>query len=397
MKRNIAKYLLILVAVLLCGDGLVSAQTLDKEHLSIGARGRWNHAMDAHGLYENLLSSYDYWTAGATVGLQTRPEDGDWFARAFNYPSFGLGLDYARMGSLQFKGNSRLGDLADLYGWAHFDLLRTRRFRVGPTLKLGLTWSPEAFDAVSNPENKFFGAHLFALMAAGLRAEWLLAPQWTAELSVDGIHHSNGMTKAPNWGINELALGLGVRYYLAPTTFHVGTRPAAPAPEYRKGLHWNVFAAAGVHSCPVELDAQLANGQTSGLAPARPRAVVGAEMLWRYSPVFATGILLDAGYTDNRYLETDLMLEGREDPRGYSPWHVGVGLTQEVWYRQVSIHLAVGLYAFHKTGLTEDIGRSFQKLGIRYHFRKGLFLGLDMRAHMLDRSYALEWAIGYSL
>jgi len=119
--------------------------------------------------------------------------------------------------------------------------------------------------------------------------------------------------------------------------------------------------------------------------------------MWRYSPVFATGVLLDAGYTANRYRETDLMLEGREDPRGYSPWHVGIGLSQEVWYRQVSIHLAVGAYLFHKTGLTEDIGRSFQKLGIRYHFRKGLFLGLDMRAHYVDRSYALEWAVGYSL
>lgn len=63
----------------------------------------------------------------------------------------------------------------------------------------------------------------------------------------------------------------------------------------------------------------------------------------------------------------------------------------------MSIHLAVGAYLFHKTGLTEDIGRSFQKLGIRYHFRKGLFLGLDMRAHYVDRSYALEWAVGYSL
>ncbi|MBR1569438.1 MAG: acyloxyacyl hydrolase [Bacteroidales bacterium] len=355
MKR---KLLSAIFAAVLCSMFSLQAQTLDKEHLSIGARGRWNHAMDAHGLYENLLSSYDYGTAGATVGLQTKPEDGDWFARAFNYPSFGLGLDYARMGSLQFKGISRLGDLTDLYGWAHFDLLRTRRFRVGPTLKLGLTWSPVAFDAVSNPENKFFGGHLFALMAAGLRAEWLIAPQWAAELSFDGIHHSNGMTKAPNWGINELALGLGVRYYLAPAIFPTGTRPAASVPEYRKGLRWNVFAAAGVHSCPVELDAQLAQGQTSGLAPARPRVVLGAELMWRYSPVFATGVLLDAGYTANRYRETDLMLEGREDPRGYSPWHVGIGLSQEVWYRQVSIHLAVGAYLFHKTGLTEDIGEA---------------------------------------
>lgn len=351
--------------------------------------------MDGHGLYDNLISTYDYWTVGATLGLQTRPEDDDWFARAFNYPSFGLGLDYARMGSLQFKGASRLGDIADLYGWAHFDFLRTPRFRLGPTLKLGLSYSSEVFDAQNNPENKFFGGKLFALMSAGLRAEWLAAPQWSVEFFADGIHHSNGMTQAPNWGINELAAGAGVRYYMAPPSF--AGKGKAREPEYRKGLHWNVFAAGGVHSCPVELDANLAACRLSNLAPPRPRAVLGTELLWRYSPVFATGILLDAGYTANRYRETDLLLEGREDPRGYSPFHAGVGLMQEVWYKQVSIHLALGVYAFKKTGLTEDIGRSFQKLGIRYQFKNGLFLGLDMRAHMLDRSYALEWAVGYSL
>ena len=222
LQTNLRHWIL---AVALSSIFPLQAWTLDREHLSVGARGRWNHAMDAHGLYENLLSSYDYWTAGVTMGLQTKPEDGDWFAMAFDYPSFGLGLDYARMGSLQFKGDSRLGDLTDLYGWAHFDLLRTSRFRVGPTLKLGLTWSPVAFDAMANPENKFFGAHLFALMVAGLRAEWLITSKWSAELSIDGIHHSNGMTKAPNWGINELALGLGVHYYLAPAIFPTGTYP----------------------------------------------------------------------------------------------------------------------------------------------------------------------------
>lgn len=353
--------------------------------------------MDGHGLYDNLLSTYDYWTVGATLGLQTRPEDDDWFARAFNYPSFGLGLDYARMGGLQFKGASRLGDIADLYGWVQFDILRTRHFRFGPGLKLGLAYSGAPFDAVTNPENKFFGAHVFALMDAGVRAEWLFAPQWSAELSADALHHSNGMTKAPNWGINELAVTLGLRYYMVPTVFPSRSKESSSVPDYRKGFNWRVFAAGGVHSCPVELDAALAAGQTAGLAPARPRFVLGTELAWRYSPVFSTALILDAGYTANRYRETDLLLEGREDPRGYSPFHAGVGLMQEVWYKQVSIHLALGVYAFKKTGLTEDIGRSFQKLGIRYQFKNGLFLGLDMRAHMLDRSYALEWAIGYSL
>ena len=142
----------------------------------------------------------------------------------------------------------------------------------------------------------------------------------------------------------------------------------------------------------------LATG-TGSSAPARLRGLVGVEWTWRYSPVFASGLAIDGGYNANRYRETDLALQGREDQKGYSPFFICAGLLQEFWFRQVSVRLEYGWYLFKRTGLTEDIGTSFQKLGIRYHFsrNRGFFVGVDMRAHYLDRSYALEWTVGYRL
>ena len=68
---------------------------------------------------------------------------------------------------------------------------------------------------------------------------------------------------------------------------------------------------------------------------------------------------------------------------------------QEFWYRDVSVHVVLGVYAFKRSGLTEDVSRTYQKIGIRYQFRRsGLFAGLDLRAHQLDRSYSLEWSLG---
>jgi len=380
------------------GRGALLAQTVDRDHLVIGAQGRYSHILDGHGIYDNLLGSTDYDIWSVSAGLVTRPEDGGWFEHAWNYPNFGLALSYARQSALHFKNASRLGDILNLSGWAEFDLLRGKRFRSGPLLELGLSYSGQTYDYRTNPYNTYIGSRVFALIGTGWQAEWLFAPQWALQAGAYLTHHSNGMLRSPNLGINEFSAGLGLRHYLVPRSY--AKRPAmAPAiPEYRKGLHWHVFAAAGVHSCPVELDGIHASSEPARLAPARLRSIVGAELLWRYSPVFATGLSAEWDYAANNYRETDLLLAGREDPAGYSPHRAGISLVQEFWYRQLSVHVVVGLYVFKKSGLTEDVGRSFQKIGARYHFRGagGLFAGLDMRAHQLDRSYCLEWSLGYS-
>ena len=180
-------------------------------------------------------------------------------------------------------------------------------------------------------------------------------------------------------------------------------QPKPEQPDFGKGLHWNVYAAAGVHSCPVELDAVLQRAGEGGplpkdsTVPSRVRLLLGAELSWRYTPIFATGVGAELGYNANNYRETDLILEGREDPRGYSPLRAGLYLIQEFRYRQVAAHIIWGAYLFKRTGLTEDVGRTFQKIGVRYRFgRTGFYAGLDMRAHSFDRSYCLEWSAGCS-
>lgn len=383
---------------LLAGFAAVSAQKIDREHLSIGARGRYSHVLNGHKIYSSLLDSYNYSIFDATVGLSSRPEDGGWFERAFNYPTFGIGLSYARMGTLDFKNDSRLGDIVNLYGWAEFNLVRTKHFRFGPLLELGLAFSGETYDYHKNPHNRFIGSKVFAVLGTGLQAEWRFSQQWALQGGLYLTHHSNGMVRSPNLGINEFSAGLGVRYYLAPGSYTPKPAEAPEKPAYHKGLNWSVFAAGGVHSCSKELDGIHASDNPSRLAPARFQGVIGAETVWRYSPIFGTGIGLEAGYVCNNFRETDLLLEGKVDPDGYSPFRLGAFVKQEFWYRRLSVHVGAGVYLFKRSGLTEDVSSIFEKVGARYHFRSpdGLFVGMDLRTHQFDRSYAIEWSLGYT-
>ena len=388
---------LFLFSCLLSSVLAASAQTIDRNHLSISAGGRYSHILDGHNIYSNLIDSHNYGIFDARVAYSTRPEDGNWFERAFNYPTFGIGLSYARMGALKFKNDSRLGDIVNLYGFAEFNLVRTKTFRAGPLLELGLAFTGQIYDYNRNPQNRYIGSKVFAIFGTGLQAEWRFSPQWALQVGGYLTHHSNGMIRTPNWGINELSVGLGVRHYLTPQSYTKRSEQATQKPEFHKGINWNVFAAAGVHSCPVELDGILASDMPERLAPARFRGVMAAEAVWRYTPIFGTGIGLEADLDANHYRQTDLLLKGQEDPNGYSPLRIGAYLKQEFWYRRISVHIAAGVYLYKRCGLTEDISSTFEKIGLRYHFRQqgGLFAGLDLRAHQFDRSYSLEWSLGY--
>ena len=96
-QRNIMKKFLFLYSCLLASVLTASAQSIDRNHLSISAGGRYSHVLDGHNIYSNLIDGHNYGIFDAKVGLSTRPEDGNWFERAFNYPTFGIGLSYARL------------------------------------------------------------------------------------------------------------------------------------------------------------------------------------------------------------------------------------------------------------------------------------------------------------
>lgn len=407
MKNTIRTGLLAVGLLLTAGSGLSSAQTIDREHLSVEAYARCNDFLNTLIIHDRLLNTHVSGLVGVTAGLTTRPEDGDWYAWAYNYPTFGIGLSHDFSGLLDCKPyspgkrgfasiDSRMGDIVNLYGWAQFDWIRTRTFRFGPAAEIGLAYSDQCYDYKTNPGNVYIGSHVFFDVGAGLHAECFLSPHWALTGGLYLTHHSNAMHTAENCGTNELSLSVGTRYYLAPVQFTPRPAVSPERPEYPKGLHLQVSAAAGVLCFVDEQVVYDRNGHSDHKAPARPRVVLCSELVWRYSPVFATGIGAEGGWSDNSYWLTDVLLKGVEDdPDNYSPFHAGVYLTQEFHYRQISLHIAAGTYVFKRTGLQDRLHSLLIKAGMRYHFTRaaGLFAGVDLRE--THRGYNLEWSLGY--
>ncbi|MBP5398551.1 MAG: acyloxyacyl hydrolase [Bacteroidales bacterium] len=406
MKKH---FLLIFAAVLCLMAPTAFAQSrikLDKEHLNVSAGGRYNHILNGQDIYGRLVKTYGSGQGGFEVGLDTHPSDSSWWAQAFNFPHLGLGFSYDHTGGLASYEGSKLGDFYNLYGSLQFDFFRVETFSLGMNIDVGVAYTPERYHYFTNPGNVYIGSRIEAIIGAGLEAKWRFLPQWEIALGGYLTHHSNGMTRVPNSGINQAGGGARLRYYLsAPEKYR---KLDLAAPDFPRGWHWTVFAAAGVHSCDVErmaMEKQMTEGERpyddNSTAPARFRGILGTEAEWRYHRLLSTSIGLEGNYAVNDYRMMDRVLKGQEDPRGYSPFYVSVGITQHLHFENFSLHVGWGAYVFRKTGLSEDMDWHFQRIGVRYllpSFKTGrMYLGFDMRAHFLDRSYCLETTVGFKL
>ena len=392
------KRLTIIVITLLSAFPVLSATRntiFNKDHMNISVHGRYQHMLYDSNMYMNVLDSYGSVLAGVQVGLDTHPSDSSWWANAYNYPSLALGFSYDNTGFLKSKPGAHMGDFYNLYLAMEFDFLRAGIFSVGPVIELGFSFCTDKYNPTRNSPNRFIGSNVLANFAGGVEASFRFLPQWELALTSYLIHHSNGMTCSPNWGVNQVAAGAKLKYYLAPQ--ETARKITLEKPAFQKGLKWNVYTAFGGHSCDWEL---IAKGPEAYPVKFRLRAILGAEAVWRYSRTLSTGLGIEGNYADNVHKEIDLQLAGMEDSKGYSPYYTSVHVVQNLHYSNFSVNLALGLYTFKKTGLVEDIGKTFQRIGFRYHlpsFDYGqMFLGFSMRAHHFDRSYCLEYAAGFT-
>ena len=299
------KRLFLVVAVLYVAIPALSGPKntiFNKEHINVSVHGRYQHMLDWHDIYNDMLETHGSALMGVQVGLDTHPSDRNWWSDAYNYPSISLGFSYDNAGSMRSRPGTNLGDFYNLYLAAEFDFFRAGIFSFGPVLEVGMSYTTDKYNPRRNVSNQFVGSDFLANLAGGLEASLRVHPHWEVALTGYFVHHSNGMTHTPNLGTNQLAVGTKVKYYLAPQ--ETDRRIALEKPDYPKGLRWNIYTAFGGHSCDWEL---IAKGPEAYPVRYRFRAILGAEASYRYCRLLSTGIGIEGNYADNAYNDYSML------------------------------------------------------------------------------------------
>ena len=417
-------YLIISLLTFILLPLVSQAQKSSTPDLIISAHG-W-YGFDIENIRHTEIVSNGYMTYEAAVGFQTNPANACQYAKAFGFPVINVGLAVASMGDFKMADNTKFPNLYTLLGSFERSLFRSRVLSLGYQLDFGATYNPGRYDPEINPSNNWLSSPFMAYFGAGAFAKFHIGKHWEVGADFMFRHYSNGRLALPNEAINALGGGLFARYRLAEYDYRkYKTYNKLANPDFKKGMQYMITLGGAVHTCQAEWNlyafdhskpdkpSRMPTKEEAASLKAHPKFSLSFDALYRYSLRYATGIGVDMFYSSNmKELEAaDRILYGDaavDASPGYSPISIGLAVVQEVYWKNLAIHVAIGAYPYRHKGVNDkelnekfddrERGWHYEKAGLRYYFPKlgDTYVGFAIKSHSIKAEY-LEFSVGIRL
>ena len=420
MRRQI-NVISVIAAILLFGN-IAAGQVRKDNNMMISGHGWYGY--DIEKLHPNQ-TTFGYMTYDLGLGFQTEPESGNAYAQQFGYPILSVGFSLARMSNFQFADHTKFPDLYSIYGSFERSLFRSKHISLGYQFDFGGTYNPGRYDPIKNPGNNWLSSPFMAYFGVGAVAKVHIGKRWEVGADVMFRHYSNGRLALPNEAINAVGGGIFARYRLSDYEYTKYTGKPQKTTDFDKGMQYMITLGGAVHTCQAEWNlyaydhsdpekpARVPTKEEAASLKAHPKFSISFDALYRYSLRYATGLGVDMFYSSNmKELEAaDRILYGDaavDACPGYSPISIGLAVVQEVYWKNLAVHVAIGAYPYRHKGVNDkelndklddrERGWHYEKAGVRYYFPKlaDTYVGFAIKSHSIKAEY-LEFSVGIRL
>lgn len=306
----------------------------------------------------------------------------------YGYPVYGIGYY-----SAFFDETNELGVPFAIYGIFSAPFVRFHKLSFNYEMGLGIATEWNNFNPVTNPKNIAISAEQSTYIEAGLNLEYQFGERNFLSAGYGLYHFSNGKLKMPNRGLNTGALKLSFRYQLNKDT---RTFIKRKVPEFKKYFEWDISFYGGAKNVTytgndVDIITKY-NGiyfPVMGINNAISRVIdykskIGLGFSVGYNGAINSQIAVEEGELD----EVDLPFRN----------HITFSVfpSYELVVDKLAFVVQPGFYIYRKKS-PELTPVFYQRLGIKYHFYKYYFLGINIRAFQFNESDFIEWNIGRTI
>jgi hypothetical protein len=366
MIRTAGRKLFFMVAF--CWGTLMYGQSSYFNDFYVKAAYHPGYVMPEYTLYDYLVNDY---ARAFTVSVTKRPPGKTYWAQLYNYPEFGLAIQYATLGNSEVFGHEW-----SVYPFFNVHILESGKISLINQLGLGVGFANKKFDLKTNPYNVAVGTTLNCHFNFELNLQYQALKKFYLYTGIGFDHFSNGNLGEPNLGINYMTFSAGMRYLVGEKSEENRFDIERYVPSTRMSL---VFTAGVKHARALLDKSYLVTALSFELKP----------KWWR---VFYPGIGADIFY--DRATKDEENVFGDEPYASIDNFKTGFHLTQELVYNKFSIALQEGFYVL----LTDKAfgHTTYHRFIIRHQISDRFFLQLSMKAHVVVLDY-LELGIGYHI
>ena len=161
---------------------------------------------DASKIYTSVLNNY---TNGVTVGLSNYTKGKKEWNKFYGYPEVGFLFHYEDL-----KNHEKLGSLFASARFINFNLFNFYELDANLRTFFGLAYASKIFDPVENYKNPFFSKHINFFFGVDLNIEYPVSKHNNlyAFTGFSLFHVSNGESRIPNKGMNNVNFNIGLSY-----------------------------------------------------------------------------------------------------------------------------------------------------------------------------------------
>lgn len=349
--------------------------------------------------YKNTAKSNMALIGSYHLAWQTKGKDA--WQKFYNYPKVGVEVAYTNFGNNKELGHG--------FGFIPVLQLKSRKAERNWNLKFGMgaAYLTTPFDAVSNPNNLYFGGHFANMTVANISWGKLIGPKkYTFFYGFSTIHCSNGHNDLPNAGVNMIMLNAGIKFTPTNLTYFKNVNDSL----YIKNK-WNYSVKLGLGTHEFGETTKATGG------PLYPSYHVSAYAGKQYKNVHIVQMGLTYSYYTSFY-DYIITQEVYPDKQKLKSSTMVLFLGHEFVMGKISFSSQFGLYAYNPffikqkkiDGSWDNISEKIEafntnRLGLIYYpFKKRntlnnvknqLSLGIFIKAN-LGQADLFEYAIGYT-
>lgn len=426
----------------------------EKHRRFISAKASFGYCLDSKT--RNWFSNGAYPAFDIYLGLDTKGMQNNLFAKLYNYPRYGIGIGYEDFSKVKITdATSYFKDILSIYAFFDRDIIRTKKFSLSYIVEAGLSWSSGLYDPINNPSNIFLSTPVFFNIAGGIGLTGHITENFSLGTHIMLSHHSNGRLSLPNQGVNMFGISLDARYTFdhprhstikTPdnqlyknqllenqkldnqlTENHLndnkarkvkGSRIEMLDKDERKkiqnelkdknGWDFNIYLGGGVQGTKADWKAYQKDERDpeekwTGFKM-YPRISLSTDFAYRYSPRFSTGLSVGMYYYSglSQLKASEIKAYGDEAVAagpGYNNFVLGIGVLQQIYFKNVAIYIELGVYPYKKLGISHAIGWNYQKAGIRLYMPalQNMFIGFGLKAIDFAESEYMEFSLGFDI
>lgn len=306
----------------------------------------------------------------------------------YGYPEFGVGVY-----SAVFTNTKLLGNPIAVYGFFNAPFVKVNRLSLNYELGLGLTFNWNDLNPVSNPINVAISTDKSVYIDAGISFKYLLTRRLSFEVGYGFTHFSNGRLKMPNKGLNTGATKISLSCELNDEPIRYQSQIKPP---FSCHYEWIISGYGGSRNVlyvgtSVDLATQMKglNYAVFGLSNTFNRQI-------NYKSKIGFGFTMEYNGSQN----SQIIVEGGNldvlDQRFERYLALSIYPSYELVIDRLSVVIQPGFYLYRKKSADMTPGY-YQRIGVKYHFMKNTFLGINLRAYNFYQSDFIEWTIGHRL